>query len=266
MKRLLITTIVLFLLVTLAGCAQYDADYPKEKDYGLCDHEHEEEIFDSVAPDQIRFSSVEDFLNAYIIASEGGDIANVVSRWETATDRGLASVADSINFTSFEAFHLPVGIPEDFELHHIEINKEFVNFIFLHHDDMGSEEAFWDALWNFRELRFGFFRWDEDDATLFDGLMAVSSELDTLIDGKYLFRERESGAHSFNWVSDRTSFSLHLPANLDPTNDRSATNELGGISLDDPHAMVSFTETTTLNLQDTRAVETMIEELEMARR
>jgi len=32
------------------------------------------------------------------------------------------------------------------------------------------------------------------------------------------------------------------------------------------HAMISFTETTTLNLQDTRAVETMIEELEAARR
>jgi len=274
MKRLLILTIVLFLLVTLAGCTQYDVggnevydtgSYEEEIDNHY-DHGHEEEIFDSVAPDQIRFSSVEDFLNAYIIANEGGDITNLVSRWETATEGDIASVTDSINFTSFEEFYLPVDIPDEFELHNIEITEEFVGFAFLHRDDMGSEEAVQDVMRYFRELHFGFARWDVDDYILFDAMMRQSWEQDILIDGKYLFRESELGDHTFHWISNRTRFWLHLPANLDPTGDRSETNELGGISLDDPHAMISFTETTTLNLQDTRAVETMIEELEAARR
>ena len=279
MKRLFTIIIILFLLTILTACTQHDTisnepdtvDLHDEGDYAHHeeDHEHDNtEIHASWLPDAITFSSVEDFLNAYVTASAGGDIDHLASEWGHffgRTDVTSTYSAEDINFTSLENVHLPVDIPYGFELFTVTVSEGGVSFIFMRPEDVISEDAVLSALQNFRDVRFGFFRWDVDDSVLFDIMLEQNMSNDPLIDGKYLFRDLTwLGYYTVEWVSDRTRFWLQLPAT--PTNDRSATNELGGISLDDPHAMISFTETTTLNLQDTRAVETMIEELEAARR
>ena len=275
MKRLFTTSVIFFLLILLSACTQYSAeiheeyDHSHEYDYETHTYVQEEEAgpVASWAADEISFSSVEDFLNAYVTASAGGDIDHLASEWHDlfmAEDITFTESAYHVDFTSLENFHLPVGIPEEFELFTIRVLQGAAEFTFLHPEDMISEHTVRNAFMNFRELRFMFFRWDMDETFLFNNMTEGSMEHDILIDGKYLFGEGFGGGYSVDWISDRTRFILHLPATT--TNDRSETNELGGISLDDPHAMISFTETTTLNLQDTRAVETMIEELEAARR
>ena len=300
MKRLFTIGAILFLLVMLVGCRQYDAAaneasvadsveeeshsayYPDEEEHEGCHHFHEEEhevhayeqedstrIEASWVVDQMWFSSIEDFLNAYVTTDAGGEIDHLESEWQAQFGRGehitFAESAAKVNFTSLEHVYLPVGIPDELELFSIMVNEGVVEFTFMHPEDMISDDAVWDAYRNFRELRFGFRRWDEDDSVLFDILMEQSREHGALIDGKYLFIEDEWVGHTFDWVSNRTRFWLQLPAGRNAAGER-VESERGGVSLDDPHAMLSFTETVTLNLQDTHAVETMIEELEAAKR
>lgn len=302
MKRLLAISTILFLLVLLVGCRQNDmaaaepdvadlyeeeshspyeqADYLYGEEHEGCHHFHEQEeethvqeqddgtrIEVSWAPTEISFSSVEDFLNAYMIASAGREIDHLESEWSALFAPSELSSAEAVNFTALENVYLPMGIPDEFELFTIRVAEGGVVFIFMHPDDMVSEEAIRDALRNFRVVHFGFYRWDMDDDFLFDAMMEQSTERDVLIDGKYLFRDTAwLGYYSVDWISNRTRFVLQLPAQRNASGQRSAANEIGGVSLDDPYAMVSFTETATLNLQDTRAVEAMIEELEAARR
>ena len=279
MKRFLTIGAFLFLLVMLVACTQYDAiinepdgvDPYEEESPALYEQEQEEchtlyeEELDAVSwvEDEINFSSVEDFLNAYVIASAGEDIAHLISEWyEPYTGATIASSVANVNFTSLEAFYLPIGIPEDFELWKIRIYEEFVSFILLHPDDMVSEDAIWDAIWSQRVFRFGFYRWDVEDSILIDAMLEQSfiTEED-LVNGRYQIREHE-GIYVLNWVSDRTRFSLHVPRmQLNARGEVVMAAELDGVLLDDPYELVSFAETVTLDLRDTRAVEAMIAEL-----
>ena len=273
MKRILLLGSALFLLIVLVGCGQHDAmtngldviDLHEEESNMHYEQGGSTGIEASWAVDELRFSSVEDLLNAYVITRAGGEIEHLVSEWQelfVGTDISFADSAANVGFTALENLHLPVGIPEELELFTIMINKGLVEFTFMHPEDMVSEEAVRDAIISRRVARFSFRRWDMDDDFLFDAMMNQSTQRDVLIDGKYRFREDEMGAHSFSWVYDRTRFWLHLPAQRSGLGPRiAAAPELGGVPLDDPYAMVSFTETVTINLQDTRAVEAMIEEL-----
>ena len=284
MKRFITAPIILFIILTLAGCGQYgeemetneenlvDAYEPQdtyeEKNHSPYEQEEEMVIFDTPVEDSIRFSSVEDFLNAYMIASAGGNINHLASEWhETFAADGapFSTSAAAVNFTSLETFYLPVGIPEEFELFTIEVNEELVSFIFLHSDDMVSEDAIWDAIRNLREFRFTFYRWDVEDSVLIDAMLEQNfiTEED-LIDGKYLLHEQ---GRSFSWVFDRTRFHLRTPwLHHNARAEVSIASENGDMPLADPLEAVKFTEMVTLNLQDTRAVEAMIAELEAARR
>ena len=277
MKRILTIGAFLFLLVMLGGCTQYDAvanepdaiDSYEEESHTLYEQEQKEchtlyeEELDAVswAWDEITFSSVEDFLNAYIIANAGGDIAHLISEWyEPYTGATIASSVANVNFTSLEAFYLPVGIPDEFEIHSIAVNEEFVNFTFLHQDDMISEDAIWDALRsNFRVFRFSAPRGQDVGDPMEDMLHLHGVTEEALIDGEYLF----VGPGSVVWALDNRLFYLYIP---------SSHRHVGGevlmargddeMSFDDQLEAVRFAETVTINLQDTRAVEAMIAELE----
>jgi len=281
MKRLFTIVTILFLLTILTACTQHDTisnepdtvDLHDEGDYAHHEEDHEHDttgIHASWLPDAVTFSSMEDFLNAYMTANAGGDIDHFASEWGHffgRTDVTSTYSAEAINFASLENVHLPVGIPDEFEFFTVTVGERGMNFIFMREEDMISEDTVLSALQNWRAVYFSVTTWDMDDSVLFDNMMGQGAGSGALIDGKYLFYFHANewmSYYLFDWVSDRSSFRLRLPATQ--TGDRSDTNELGGISLDDPHAMISFTETTTLNLQDTRAVETMIEELEAARR
>ena len=296
MKRLFTIGTFLFLLVMLAACTQYDAmanepdvvvpyeeegrssyeqeDYPYKEKHEGCHHFHEQEdtagIVASWAVDEINFSSVEDFLNAYMTASRGGEIDSLASEWHVPftgeEDLTFSESAANVNFTSLEHFYLPVGIPDEFELFTITVNEGAVNFIFMRPEDMVSEDAVWDALWNERVVRFDFPRWDMDDAFLLEAMLEQGNITEEdLVNGRYEIREHE-WAYVIAWVYDRTRFWLQIPRRQHNARGESVmATELDGVSLDDPYELVSFAETTTINLQDTRAVEAMIAELEAAR-
>ena len=292
MKRFFKIGAVLLLFVMLVGCTQYDtaatepdvADpyeeeshtpYEQEEEYYAyeeahegCHHfyeEEESEIAASWAWDEITFSSVEDFLNAYVIASRGGDIAHLESEWHKRfTDAGFVATAAKVNFTSLDALYLPAGIPDEFEILTITVGEDVVEYIFMHPDDMVSEDATWDALWHGRLFRFMIFRWDEDDSVLLDAMLEQSINIteEDLIGGRYRVDEGYSGYY-IDWVYDRTRFSLYIPRIQRGARGEIviAATEIDGASSADPYELVSFAETTTLNLQDTRAVEAMIAEL-----
>ena len=296
MKRLFTIGTFLFLLVMLAACTQYDAmanepdvvapyeeegrssyeqeDYPYEEKHKGCHRFYEQEdntgIVASWAVDEINFSSVEDFLTAYMIVSAGGEIDHLESErhalFAEEDDLTFTDSAANVNLTALEHFYLPVGIPDEFELFTIMVKEGSVSLIFMHPDDMISEDAIWDALWSERLFRFVFLRWDMDDSFLLEAQLEQSNiTKEDLIDGRYEIRELEQ-FYVLDWVYNRTRFLLHVPrTQLNARGESVMATELDGVSLDDPYEMVSFAETTTLNLQDTRAVEEMIAELEARR-
>ena len=248
MKRVTMIGMLFLLLVALVGCGQFN---------------EEQEITGERVIDILDFPSLEAFLDAYLIVREDGegDISDFVSEfWSATGDDNLMDIATGAEFASLEMLHLPVGIPEDFELYRVRINELLVSFRFLHRDDMVSEYATKEADLQQQFFEFHFHRIDAEDSVLLEGILEQDSATKAdLIDGRYLFRE----PNSFTWVSNRTIFGLRTPVPQYDTSSESimAATELGGVSLDDPYAMVSFTETVTINLQDTRAVEAMIEEL-----
>jgi len=236
----------------------HTVDQHEEEFHVYFEQEEEFEIAATPVWDEVSFSSVEDFLNAYLIASEGGDIAHLVSGWQAPfEDTELTSAVDNIKLTSLEALYLPVGIPDEFELRSIDVSEELILFSFLHPDDSVTEE-----------LNLFVFRWDElDEAFLINAMFEQYGigEAD-LIDGKYYFRERSWG-YAFDWVYNGTRFHLGIPlGQLNVRDEASRENRDGDMSYEDQLEAVGYAEIATINLQDTRAVEIMIEELEAARR
>ena len=287
MKRFITALIILFIILTLAGCGQYgeemetneenlvDAYEPQdayeEESHSPYEHEEEMEISDTPVEDSIRFSSVEDFLNAYMIAGAGGNINHLASEWhETFAADGapFSTSAAAVNFTSLETFYLPVGIPEEFELFTIEVNEEFINLIFLHQDDMISEDAIWSALRsNYRVFRFSIPRGqnhgDPHEDPMEGMLQLHDLTEEVLIDEKYLVL----GPDTVVWVENNRLLALYIPeSHRNASGDVSMERGDGEMSYEEQLEAVSFAETTTINLQDTRAVEAMIAELESARR
>ena len=249
-------------------------------------HGDEDEIFVSWVEDQLEFSSIEALLASYLIVKEGradGDIREVVSGWDASrtewdasfSDSGLIYVAESTDFTSLETFHLPVGIPEEFQIYRITVSEEDVAIWYLHKDDMVSEETRWDAIVQQRHFLFGFSRWDMDTDFLMDGILRQNgaSEED-LIDGKYLF----VAPNLFRWASDRKTFGLYTP--LPPRVEGEFTIDEDGlmefvvdytveshiwdfvVDTATPADMVEFAETVTVDLLDTDEVMELIEETE----
>ena len=291
MKRFLIVT---FLSILLIGCGE-NIVQPEvsENNYEETAHEqiqHTEETIDVPPPpvaggeeatDFIEFATLEDLLVAYQTVREGGDIERVLNN--RAENYRLSEFFEDLDFAreyellephndvgnfaertdlfSLETLHIPVGIPEDFELRKISLTETYVSFTYL---PVGTILSSRSDIWSEDNagFHFGFRRWDVDDSVLFDAMLDQFSHIidgeEDLIDGKYLFRT----PHSVAWVAHRTRFSLSLPHYHHFEGGMYIETFLSeDISHYRPRDMVRFTEMVSIDLTDTVAVRAMITEL-----
>jgi len=211
-------------------------------------------------PDELIFSSLEDFLLAYRALQLGEDITAFVENWFSGLSGStLESVAKGSNLASLETLYLPVGIPDDFVIGKILVNEYHVHIAFYHIDDMVSEDSKWIADIQQRHFSFAMLFRDYDEATLFSNMMeAYGAYEESLIDGKYFFSE----PNRFDWVADGVWFQLYTPLRqLSESNKSISATEIDGVSLNNPREMVVFTETRTIDLTDEGEVMALIREV-----
>lgn len=164
MKRVLTIGGILFLLVILIGCTQYevaeiepDVVAPQTEEPLL----FEQEGWDCYIPDvseeyaaheyisvtgeerfSIEFPSLENFLKAYLIVSAGEDARQIrdltSERWLREMDftHSFLISADRVDLAALETIYLPVNIPEEFGLYEVVVREHVLSFRFLHPDDI----------------------------------------------------------------------------------------------------------------------------------
>ncbi|MCL2571305.1 MAG: InlB B-repeat-containing protein [Defluviitaleaceae bacterium] len=132
----------------------------------------------------------------------------IVNHNAIALDRG-GSVADIINLAGLERLYLPSNLPLEYQLYRLMINENAVNLVYLHIDDMISEDTVMDALIQQRHFQFSFTRWDVDSPM--EGILQqMGATEDDLINGRYLFVE----PNMLIWASDREVIYMYTPLSL----------------------------------------------------
>lgn len=227
-KRFLKMGVLLLLLIILAGCAQHrvSGGHP--------------------APDFIEFLSLEEFLEAYLIAKEGGNIRHLAETWLVDANPGNTLI------TSLETLHLPTNIPESFMPRLITITEYYVALRYVLKDvPVSSRGGAWTAILTGPSFEFSFTRMNDGTIT-FDGLMSQHRHIPGMpIDGRYFFHE----PNGFTWISNGEVFFLRTPVERDengwPT---IMPSEIAGIPIESAYDLVRFTETRTVNLLDTEEI------------
>jgi len=145
-------------------------------------------------PDELEFSSIEEFLASYQ-AIRAGNAAGDVSR-----------LAKSVNFLALKELFLPTGIPVEYQIYKITINENFVSIWYLRKEDMTSEEAIFTALCQQQRFLFSFTRWDLENPL--DGILKQrDATYSDLLDGTYLYKE----PNMFTWSSNREVLFMYTP-------------------------------------------------------
>jgi len=257
--------VLLILLIALMGCGnnnEANVTEPINTLETVTDMQEENALPVGVHdPDELTFSSLEAFLLAYQALQLGEDITDYVeSYFGELSGSTLESVTEGSNFASLEVLHLPIGIPDDYEIGRIVVRERFMEIAFFHIDDLVSEDSIWIAARQRRHFSFTILSWDYDEATLFSNMMReYGANEENLIDGRYLFRE----PNDFDWVSDCVRFILRTPLRqLNESNEPVPLTEIDGIPLDDPHEIAVFTETRTIDLTDEEEVIALIREIQ----
>ena len=237
MKRLIFLCITLALILALAGCGQSNHD---DQESGTHD-----EIAVSVPVDALVFGSLEEFLDTY----RGISLRGVVD-----------SLADSVNLLGLTNFYLPIGIPENFELHRIEVNPYFVIISYLPREYLVSEEMIRYGYWNFRHFQFTFTRWDIDNPM--SGILEQFSMTERdLIDGKYFV----GLTNSVIWASEREVLHLYTPLPPDRHDAIRASSEMDAASAlgfaDALEMTRAVTAIYTIDLTNGNEIETMLQRL-----
>jgi len=267
MKRFTILVIILILSIILVGCDNDiknnqlgDAEPLNAFETNVGEQEKSEISLGVHDPDELVFSSLEDFLLAYQALQLGENITDYVERWfGELSGSTLESVTKGTSFASLKTLHLPVGIPNDYEIGKILVREGFLEIAFFHIDDMVSRDSMWNAERERRHFMFMILLWDYDETTLFSDMVGeFGAYKENLIDGKYLFRE----PNEFDWVIDGARFILYTPLRqLNERNESVSAIEIDGVSLNNPHELVVFTETRTVSLTDGLEVIALIREV-----
>ena len=261
MKRNILIFAAITMLIVLAGCTQRT----NESGRG---HATPSGPVACRTYDILAFTALRDFLTAYMIVTgevADGDIADLVSRvWRRYSPSSVDEVAAGVNLSALETLYLPIGIPDDFQLHRILVSASYVNIQFLHRDCMISEEAIRNVERGLsqRYFRFSFTRRDlqipADENPMWGILSQQRACESELIDDRYLFIEPAR----FRWATHETFFNMQLP--LYPHGSGGVAidgSTVLGIPLDEPHNMIKFNELQALNLRDTQAVLDLLESL-----
>ena len=185
----------------------------------------------SAVPYHFEFSSLDDFLNAYLTAKEGGCIREFIERgwWTPGEDP-----AKSVEFTDFKTLYLPTDTPKGFVIDYIWIGEWSIYFKYIpKNDEIKSNTS----------IGFTIHR----EYSLDRHKVAFPNRLIYLNDDKYSLLDTSSV--SFYWESDGILLSLGIDLRQQDTEEFKA---LFGDC--DPLEFVKFAETRTVDLTDTAAV------------
>jgi len=145
-------------------------------------------------PPRLVFSSLDELMSSHTAVRASRSIGN------------YAELTASTNFASLERLYLPTNIPEKYELLSIAVTEWMVSIIYLHRDDMVTEDTIGDALINRRGFSFNITRLDLDSPM--DGIMLQNHATeDDLIEGRYLFVE----PNLFVWTTDSEVITMYTP-------------------------------------------------------
>jgi hypothetical protein len=280
MKKLVMISIAVLIVLALLGCGSGEHDYAHENNdahensaQGVMTDNNERPFTPlvSLPPDELTFSSLEDFLLSYLAVKNGdlgrGDI-DFQGEWGSAfSDVELSDIVDSVDFVSLRTLYLPIGIPEDFRLHRITVYNEIVSFQYLHENDMISEATIRNAISHRRFFSFTYSRWDMDHSFLVNAMLrqsfvavGVNATEDDLINGRYFF----DGRYGFDWVHERERFGMSVPA-AGQFDFGLATfvDERGAIRFIYPAEMVRFLGIRTVDLTNESEIAALLAELEL---
>ena len=276
MKRALMICVAALILLVLAGCWRRTTTAEPVNTYdeepinvnNESNNEQEPEYTNDEVLDTLEFSSLRDFLTAYLIVTGGiadEDIADLVTRYDSGWSRSdVNDVAARANLAGLETLYIPAGIPENYQLQRIRIDRYFIDFRFLHERDMISEAAIRGAVNTIHRDYFFFYfsRFDLqiplDKHPMFGVMNQHGASESDLVEGRYLFVAPDR----FIWATREVIFCMELP--LRPRDARGmpvANSTIVGIPLDEIPYRTEFNELYVLDLRDTQAVLDMIESL-----
>ena len=169
-------------------------------------------------PDMLHFASLENFLLAHRAARAGGDITEYIAYWRSGlSDTELADAVRNTNLSGLEKLYLLTNVPEDFQIHRIDINESFVTFWYMPTELLDMEYPYLDAMFRHqqRDFQFSFTRWSIESPL--DSIMEQSGiGEEDLIDGMYRF----NGNNLIEWASGSERIILYTPLDMgsDPEN------------------------------------------------
>jgi hypothetical protein len=202
-----------------------------------------ESACDFLAIPFVRFSSLENYLNAYLTVKEGGSVINF-------TEAGF--LHESIKLTELETLHLPIRILENFVIREIFINESVMSIYFLHEDVECPTNKPWHEWSDYLHLRLRISKLHSENGM--EALLHSSGQtVDDLIDGKYFMISTHNLFISFTWFSDGMRFVLDIPLRLQDTKEFKAL--IGDVN---PQDLVRFAETRTVDLTDEEEVRNLI--------
>ncbi|MCL2409810.1 MAG: hypothetical protein FWC96_09440 [Oscillospiraceae bacterium] len=239
MKKFSIVIIAFIILFALAGCGQ-NGETDVEEGVGTeveteadtwteVEEWQEGSLAGSFIPDELRFSSLEEFLLSYLGAMSS-----------RARGGALSELEESVDLLSLERFYLPMNIPEEYRLFRILVDEYNVSLWFLPEEHLGSDMAISNATASSRHFLLGVTRGlnlENPKAEIVEGYGITEEDL---IDGKYYF----NGWNMFIWGSEGEILILYTP--LPP-----AVGLSDNGSGDD---LVQFTEMYVLDLTDEEAI------------
>jgi hypothetical protein len=189
----------------------------------------------------IEFSSLENFLNAYLAVKDGRDIDEFLE----VSGGGESSV------TELETLHLPINISEDFIIRWVSINESII-FQYLPKNVDFTIDTFWDARIN--NPSFSLIIWLNRENWMEGALQRRGLTADDLIDGKYLAEHDTWNSYmSFIWQSDTMLLVLQIGLHQQHTEE---FKELFGDG--DVLDLVRFAETRAVDLTDEEEVRNLI--------
>lgn len=191
-------------------------------------------------PDRLAFSSLNELIASYN-ATAASKANNVSSR----IDSILPNLEESVNLLALERLYLPTNIPSEYQLHQITVFENNVSLVYLHIDDLVSEDTIVEALIHQRHFLFNFTRWNVESPM--EGILQQNdATIDDLIDGKYLLVE----PNLLIWASDNEVIYMYVPLMPRHTlGQRELTND-DAISVEHALEQIRFTETMVVDLRN----------------
>jgi len=265
LKQFSIMIAVLFVVLAITGCMEYEpenavmaelSDSYTAIDVSLLNegtnteieiyeaHEDEKEFYVSRV-EYLWFTSLEEFLDAYVAASEG----------RVSSDLNTEAITRHVDFASLGEIHLLTNIPEAFQIAQVTVFDTAITFVYSAKGERDIHDE-WSNPRSNPYFQLHYTRWTYEDLESWginsplEGIMLQNGFTENdFIDGKYLYCER---THNLYWAEGSNRFRLTMPDTPERRNDASrfSAAELELMAEIGATDMLTFAETVTVDLRD----------------